>query len=237
MARPKKSFFGLRDAIRTGDVGGDEVPRVRLKGGVTTVPPHVKLGAEFKVRRFEADAESAVIEAMPDRTRKQHRAKAEAWEAWKAKRRPYQCSRDGALTVLKGTIVDEGSLIRWKALRGTAPTTPFNNANAKLVVSSVTGTPAYTDVTVVNELGRKGMDTGFPLVDDDAPVGGVTPTARQFVLRSTFGSSDANGDWRRFWVVNHITPGSEDIFDNFSSSQGTKATGQVWELTITLTDT
>lgn len=218
-----RELLGLQDKIA--------VSRRKGADGIVSVPDDIHLPCEFRVARYEADTHSAAIEAMPEGP-----AKDAAWVKWKATRQPYKVSRDGDVLLALATIVNEGSLIRWKALRGTTPTTPFNNANAKLVVSTVTGTPAYTDVAVVNELGRKGMDTSFPLVETET-AGGVTAAAREMIFRSTFGSSDANGDWRRFWVVNHITPGSEDIFDNFSSSQGTKATGQVWELTITLRDT
>jgi hypothetical protein len=176
--------------------------------GTVSVPEDVFLPVEYKIRRWTSQKE------------------------FEEGTEPYLVTRDGG-SLKDAVFTNLGGLLVWMGIRGDSLTGRlFNNANAKLVVSNAAGTPAATDTTVVNELGRKVMDSSFPLIPGET-AGGVTASARQFILRSTFGGTDANGVWSRFWIVNSY--GTEDILDDFSSAQGTKNSGQVWELTVTLT--
>lgn len=180
-----------------------------LPGGIETLPAHAIPAAEYAVRRWASE------------------------EAWARGDRPYLSTRAGAGRLYDGTICNEGMLKWWEALRdGITGTDLFSNANTELVISNVTGSPAYTDTVVASELDRQGMDTGFPLIPGETQ-GTATAADREFVLRGTYGATSANGDWRRFWAVNSAGAG-DLILDNFSSNQGTKVNGQVWELTVTL---
>lgn len=196
----------LIDAAKAQEVV--EVVRREVAEGVVSVAEEVPLAAEFRIRRWRST------------------------EEWARGDAPYLETRDGG-PIEDCILTNSGGLLIWKALRDDAFAGggAFNNTNTKVVVSNVTGSPAATDVTVVNEIGRKAMDTSFPLVPGES-AGGRTAANREFVVRGTFGSSDANGDWRRFWIVN--SEGTEKILDDFSSNQGTKVSGQVWELTVGL---
>ncbi len=235
---------GLRDTLRSLPGAGNAARRKililddRLRkarfwdDGAINLPPGLEPPVQLIVKRFDAtsDRESVRIDALLERTAREQRRKADAWTLWKQDHRPHHVTRDGAASLGLGLITDAGALRTIQALKGTAISTPYSNANCRLVVSNVTGVPAYTDTAIVNEIGRKAMDTSFPL-EPGQSAGGATATARQFIWRGTFGQSDAVGDWRRFWATN-VGSGNGDLWDDFASSQGTKpAATSIWELT------
>jgi hypothetical protein len=68
------------------------------------------------------------------------------------------------------------------------------------------------------------MDGGYPTYG----------TNQKATWKSTFTALVGNFDWREFTVAN----GNSDAAKNLNrkvSSQGTKASGQVWELTLEIT--
>lgn len=218
----------LSDNIRTGRFKPEHAI---LAGGIETLPEYEDLSAEYRITRFEPPQIVVdQIEAIED-----DRERSRAWQKWVDENRDsaYLTTRCGAATLYEGTIVNEGALTLWEGFRdGITGNDLYDNSNTELVISNVTGSPAYTDTTVANELDRENMDTGFPLIPGETQ-GTATAADREFVVRSTYGATSANGDWRRFWVVNSAG-GSDEIIDNFSSNQGTKVSGQVWELSVTL---
>jgi hypothetical protein len=106
--------------------------------------------------------------------------------------------------------------------------TAFNNANAYIGVgdSSTAASASQTALQAASNKLYKAMDGGYPTYG----------TSQQIVFRSTFASGDANFAWNEFTVAN----GSSDAGTNLNrlvSSQGTKTSGQTWQVTLTITIT
>lgn len=103
--------------------------------------------------------------------------------------------------------------------------TKFDNANAHLGVGDgfTPADPAQTGLLGANKL-YKGMDTGFPTFG----------TLQKATWRATFGGSEANFAWREFTVANGSDDGAVNL-NRLVSDQGVKVSGQVWELSLSIT--
>lgn len=112
----------------------------------------------------------------------------------------------------------------WTAVCG-GTFTAFNSTNARIGVgdSDTAASATQTDLQGTNKT-YKGMDSGYPSYGSDQKV----------VFKATFGSDDANYAWKEFVIKNNS---SGICIDRKVSSQGTKASGQTWVPTITLTIT
>lgn len=103
--------------------------------------------------------------------------------------------------------------------------TAFNNASAYIGVGDSSTAAAATQTglqAAVNKL-YKAMEATYPQI-----------ASQTVTWRSVFGSADANFAWEEFTVAN----GSSDASENLNrkvSSQGTKASGQVWTLDLAVT--
>ena len=102
--------------------------------------------------------------------------------------------------------------------------TEFNNANAHLGVgdSTTAFAASQTDLVAATNKLRKAMDATYP-----------QRTTNVITLRSTFGSSEANFAWEEFGTFNASSAGT--MLQRKVQALGTKASGQTWELTVTLT--
>lgn len=140
---------------------------------------------------------------------------------------PYDISRWGYETLSIGLLTDAGGLDLVKALRGSA-FTAYSNANARTAVGTSSTAAAYGNTSLTGEV-RKAMDATFPLITGE---GGGPAGNRSILFRSTYASGDANQAWNEFGIFNAGSGGT--LLDRFVSAQGTKASGQVWELSVTL---
>lgn len=121
-------------------------------------------------------------------------------------------------------MLNTGINAMWTLVTGTGAT-KFDAGNAILGVGdSSTGELAtQTGLIGTNKLG-KGMDGSFPTYG----------TNQYATWEATFGSSDANFAWNEFCVFN----GAVNVgvaLNRKVSAQGTKVSGQVWQLTIQIT--
>lgn len=126
--------------------------------------------------------------------------------------------------VIEGNLLlNEGITRLLNLLIGTT-TNPFNNANARLGVgdSSTAEAASQTDLQAATNKLYKAMDATFPSV-----------SAQTVTFRSTFGSADANYAWNEFSADNGGT--ALENLNRKVSAQGTKASGQTWTLTLTIT--
>lgn len=129
-------------------------------------------------------------------------------------------------SVFEGNVLlDEGiTNVLLPLLCGTASPSAYDNANAYLGVGDGT---ADEDAS---HTGLQGSNTAFASMVSGYPsVSDQTAT-----WRAEFDGSVANFDWEEFTVVN----ASDDTGDNLNrktSSEGTKASGQTWELTLEIT--
>jgi hypothetical protein len=118
-------------------------------------------------------------------------------------------------------LLNEGINALWTILCSSSGT-KFDNSNAYLGVgdSNTAESASQTGLQGTNKT-YKAMDTSFPTYG----------TSQKATWRATFGSSDANYSWNEFTVAN----GSSDSATNLNrkvSAQGTKASGQTWQLTL-----
>jgi hypothetical protein len=118
-------------------------------------------------------------------------------------------------------LLNEGINALWTILCSSGGT-KFDNTNAYLGVgdSSAAESASQTGLQGTNKT-YKGMDTSFPTYG----------TSQKATWQATFGSSEGNHGWKEFTVAN----GSTDSATNLNrkvSDQGTKTSGQTWQLTL-----
>lgn len=122
-------------------------------------------------------------------------------------------------------MLNEGINELW-TLACSGSGTKFDAANAHLGVGDSDAAEAadQTGLQATTNKIYKPMEGGFPTFG----------TAQQATWKASFGANEANWDWREFTIAN----GNSDAAKNLNrkvSSQGTKAVGQVWELSLTVT--
>jgi len=109
----------------------------------------------------------------------------------------------------------------------------YNNAQAMIGVGDSTTAAANTDTDLDATTNKTyvGMDASYPSI-----TGG---SSENIVFRATFGTSAANYGWNEFVVNNrngsNSTTSGGSTLDRVVSSQGTKAVGQTWQPSLTLT--
>lgn len=121
-------------------------------------------------------------------------------------------------------LLNEGINAVWTLVAGGSETA-YNNANARLGVGDSTTAAAATQTALqaaTNTL-FKAMDAGYPTFG----------TSQQIVFRSTFASADANFSWQEFSCDNGNAANKN--LNRLVSNQGTKTSGQSWQLTLTVT--
>jgi len=116
----------------------------------------------------------------------------------------------------------------WNLITGATSGTLFNTASSYLVVgsdstaaaASQTG-PQAADTTTARFY--NGMDTGYPAV----------AASQTMIWRATFDTNEANFKWSEFLVANGNTATAIHL-NRKVSDQGTKVSGQQWELTLSI---
>lgn len=127
---------------------------------------------------------------------------------------------------IKGNILlNEGINAIWTLVAGGSATA-FNSTNAYLGVgdSSASEDASQTGLQATTNKLYKEMDSGYPTYG----------TSQKITFKSTFSGSEANFAWNEFTVAN----GDSDSAVNLNrkvSPQGTKVSGQIWELTLEIT--
>lgn len=100
--------------------------------------------------------------------------------------------------------------------------TLFSAANAYLCVgdSTTAFAASQTDLQAATNKVRVAMTSGFPTYG----------TSQKATWKASFGSAVANWAWQEFAVANASTGGT--ILNRKVSVQGTKASGQTWDLNL-----
>lgn len=124
--------------------------------------------------------------------------------------------------LFKGNVMlNEGINELWTLVCSSSGT-KFDNANAYLGVGDGT---AAEDAT---QTGLQGTNKAYQGMDATYPAYGTNQKA---TWRATFDGSTANFGWQEFTVAN----GSDDTAKNLNrkvSDQGSKTSGQTWQLTL-----
>ena len=118
-------------------------------------------------------------------------------------------------------LLDEGVNELWTILCSSGGT-KFDNSNAYLGVGDGTTAEDTTQSGLVgsNKL-YKAMDSGYPTYG----------TNREATWKSTFLETEANFGWQEFTVANGSSGAAVNL-NRKVSDQGTKVSGQIWELTL-----
>jgi len=121
-------------------------------------------------------------------------------------------------------MLNEGINELFTIICSSSSGTKYDNVNAQTGVGdgTVAEDPTQTDLQGTNKT-YKGMTTGFPTYG----------TNQKAVWKSEYLENEANYAWNEFIVRNGPTA-AKDLLRKVSS-QGTKVSGQVWELSIELT--
>lgn len=125
------------------------------------------------------------------------------------------------------TLTNEGINMMFTLICSSSGTL-YDNANAVLVVG--TNSSSNTEDASATE-------SYF-----DSPVGGTMmsgyPTygsSQQAVFKAEFDGTTANQAWEEFGTLNAAVAGSGTLLNYKLSSEGTKQSGQVWQLELTIT--
>lgn len=101
----------------------------------------------------------------------------------------------------------------------------LNNANARILVGTSNTAEADTQTAMQAGSVAKAMDATYPLhTDTTGTVGSKTIT-----FRATFASADANQAWAE-WGIDNGTR----LLNRKVAANGTKASGQTWQFTVTI---
>lgn len=127
------------------------------------------------------------------------------------------------LTGAGNLILDEGAGLVLDRLIGVA-VTPLDNSNAYIGVgdSSTAESPSQTGL-LGTSVYYKGMDAGYP-----------QRSGRSATWRATFGGTEANFAWNE-WTVANANSNSALNLNRKVAAMGTKPSGEVWQLTVTVT--
>lgn len=129
------------------------------------------------------------------------------------------------VTGLENLLLNEGINELWTLVAGTGAT-KFDASNAYIGVgddntaasASQTGLQAATNKVYV------AMDGSYPTYG----------TSQLVTFRATFDGSTGNFAWNEFTVANGNSNSAKNL-NRLVSAQGTKTSGQIWQVTVTIT--
>lgn len=127
--------------------------------------------------------------------------------------------------VIEGNLLLNEGITEFLNLLIGGTATAFSNANAKLGVGDSIAAAVATQTALqaaTNKL-YKAMEVGYPQVSNQS-----------VIFRAVFGAAEANFAWEEFSVINGIDEATAKNLNRKVSSQGTKATGQTWQLDLTI---
>lgn len=136
-------------------------------------------------------------------------------------------------------IVQAGWVALLGGVAGTTMSPKFGAANGRIGVGTSSTAASYTQTTLVGDTGSGSTTSYFKLVQSAPTIStGSTPPTLVFV--SVFGTGVANFAWQEFGTdagtadsVSNATTGGT-FFNRGVSNQGTKASGQTWTATETI---
>lgn len=136
-------------------------------------------------------------------------------------------------------VVQAGWVALLGGVAGTTMSPKFGAANGRIGVGTSTTAASYTQTTLVGDTGAASTTSYFKLVSG-APTISTGSTPPTLVFTAAFGTGVANFAWQEFGTdagtadsVSNATTGGT-FFNRGVSSQGTKASGQTWTATETI---
>ena len=122
-------------------------------------------------------------------------------------------------------LLNEGINELWTLVCGTGAT-KFDNGNAYLGVgdSSTAAAASQTGLQAATNKAYVAMDVSYPTYG----------TSQKATWRASFDGSTGNFAWAEFTVANGNSDAAKNL-NRLVSAQGTKTSGQVWQLTLEIT--
>jgi hypothetical protein len=149
---------------------------------------------------------------------------------------PEQIDAGEADAALLEVLKDEGNLLLiggvsllWELAignRAVGALEYLNNANARILVGTSNAAEADTQTAMQAGSVAKAMDATYPQHTDSTGTAG----SKTITFRSTFASADANQVWAE-WGIDNGTR----LLNRKVAANGTKASGQTWQFTVTVT--
>jgi len=208
----------------------------RLSVGVAA--PHgdfAGVRTDFKVERWDAEQTSWVAK----RVRASHRFRPgielvpTIFRYYRVE--PYSVTVDENCNL----IVQAGWVALLGGVAGTTMSPKFGAANARIGVGTSVTAATFTQTTLVGDTGAASTTSYFKLCSG-APTIATGSAPSTLTFSSVFGTSVANFAWQEFGTdagtadsVSNATTGGT-FFNRGVSSQGTKASGQTWTATETI---
>ncbi len=126
---------------------------------------------------------------------------------------------------LKNLLLNEGINELWTLVGGTGAT-KFDNSNAYIGVgdSNTAASASQTALQAASNKNYVAMDVSYPTYG----------TSQKITFRSTFDGSTANYAWNEFTVANGNSDSAKNL-NRLVSAQGTKTSGQIWQVTVEIT--
>jgi hypothetical protein len=151
----------------------------------------------------------------------------EAKVTWKIKKfvdsKSYKENKPFEVSEIDGNVMlNEGIDEMWRLTCSTSGS-EFSNANAYLGVgdSSTSETASQTGLQAVTNKVYVAMESGYPTYG----------SSQKATWKSSFGAAVGNFAWNEFTVANGDSNGAKNL-NRKVSAQGTKTSGQTWELTL-----
>lgn len=209
----------------------------RLHVGVGS--PHNDFGAvrtNFFVRRWDSDATQWAARRLAVMRRPRHDPRAITGAEFDfLKVAPYSETLDENCNL----IVQNGWIALLGGVAGTTMSPKFGAANARVGVGTSSTAAAYANTTLTGDTGGASTTSYFKLCSG-APVISTAASPPTLVFTAAFGTAVANFAWQEFGTdagtadsVSNATTGGT-FFNRGVSSQGTKAAGQTWTATETI---
>lgn len=138
-------------------------------------------------------------------------------------------------------IVQQGWVWLLGGVAGTTMSTKFSATNGRIGVGTSSTAASYTQTYLQGDTGSSSTTSYYQLVST-APVISTGSTPPTLVFTASFGTGVANFAWQEFGTDNGTTSGvylnglagGFALFNRGVSSQGTKASGQTWTATETI---
>jgi len=131
-------------------------------------------------------------------------------------------------TVDKGNVLlNEGINHLWTLATDDVGTpTPYDEANSFIGVgdSATAALAAQTGLQAITNKAWAAMDAGFPTYG----------TSQEITFQAEFGAGEAEFQWLE-WSVGNSNDDSGENLNRATFSKGTKAPGEDWSLTVTIT--
>ena len=138
-------------------------------------------------------------------------------------------------------IVQQGWVWLLGGVAGTTMGTKFSASNGRIGVGTSSTAAAYTQTYLQGDTGSSSTTSYYQLVSG-APVITTSSTPPTLVFSASFGTGVANMSWQEFGTDNGSASGvylnglagGFLLFNRGVSNQGTKASGQTWTATETI---